>query len=286
MRVEDSTQPKPSSESSFTRTLRYIAPNAVTGASVVFAVLALQAVSRGEFVWAAWWSLYSTLTDKLDGVVARLLKASSPLGVQLDSLADLLNYGMVPATLTYAFFTQRPQFGWATGGMNVLLKVLCAFYVLCTTLRLARFNVSTANPKHFFGVPSTMAGALVMAYFITLGKYGDPAWTAPETYSPWRMMGHVRLDALMPYFPWTMLVFGYLMVCALRVPKVGHAGSRWLDRYVVGNLLIGYTFGILHLFPEYIVFGGVQYLLIAAYLHFFATPPEARERPEPLFPTS
>ena len=101
---------------------------------------------------------------------------------------------------------------------------------------------------------------------LTLGKYGDPAWTAPETYAPWRMMGHVRLDALMPYFPWTMLVFGYLMVCALRVPKVGHAGSRWLDRYVVGNLLIGYTFGILHLFPEYIVFGGVQYLLIAAYL--------------------
>lgn len=272
---------KPAS-SSMLRTLRYAAPNLVTGASVVFAVLALQAALRGEYIWGAWWALYSTLTDKLDGLVARTLKASSPLGVQLDSLADLLNYGMVPATITYGFFLSRPLLGWASGGMNLLLKIICCLYVACTALRLARFNVSAENPRYFFGVPSTMSGAVVLAYLVTLGKYSDPSWTPGESYPGWRMLGGLRLDALLPYYPWVLLVFGWLMVSPLRVPKLGNAGHRALNTYVVTCLLIGYAFGLLHMFPEYIVFGGVQYLVIATYMHFFAS---AKERPAPLFPT-
>lgn len=283
MRTESLTDPSSHRQEprSFTRSLRYLAPNLVTGASVVFAVLALQAALRGEYIWGAWWSLYSTLTDKLDGVVARMLKASSPLGVQLDSLADLLNYGMVPATIAYGFFTQHPQFGWAGGWMHELLKAICCIYVACTALRLARFNVSTANPRYFFGVPSTMSGAVVLAYLVTLAKYGDPAWTAGESYPGWRLLGGARLDALMPHYPWVLLAFGLLMISPLRVPKLGNAGNRALNTYVVANLLIGYFFGLFHMFPEYIVFGGLQYLLIASCIHFFGA---SRERPEPLFP--
>ena len=62
----------------FSRTLRYLAPNVVTCLSMLCAVFAMQAALRGEIVVACWWVAYSTLTDKLDGIVARALKASSP----------------------------------------------------------------------------------------------------------------------------------------------------------------------------------------------------------------
>lgn len=270
----------------FTRFLRYLAPNLVTTASIVFSVLAVQATIRGEMVWGAWWGLYSTLTDKLDGIVARLLRASTPVGVQLDSLADLLNYGFVPATITYAFFVnpQHRALGWSQGLPYVALCVLCCSYVACAALRLARFNVSAANPRIFFGIPSTMAGAVVLALFVTLCKYGDPAWTTgSESYPGWRLLDHADLRAVMPWFPLVLMGFGLLMISRWRIPKLGHTGSRALDIYVVANLVVGYAAGLFHCLPEYLVFGGVQYMLISAYLHFFRTAPE---RPEPLFPAT
>lgn len=264
------------------RWLRYLAPNLVTAASIVFAVLAVQAALRGEVIWGAWWALFSTLTDKLDGFVARLLKASSPIGVQLDSLADLLNYGMVPATISYAFFTREKGLPWSSGGAHSLLTCICCFYVLCAALRLARFNVSESNPRFFFGVPSTMAGACVMAYFIVLCKYGDPAWTPGESYPGPRPLGDLRLDALMASFPVVLLLFGLAMVSGWRVPKVGGMSSRLANLYVVGSLLLGYGLGIFRLLPEYIVFGGAQYLLVCAWYHLFGSP---KVGPAPLFPT-
>ena len=263
------------------RTLRYLAPNLVTAGSVVFSVLAIQAAVRGEIIWGAWWGLYSTLTDKLDGAVARWLKASSPIGVQLDSLADLLNYGMVPATLTYAFFLREKSLGWSEGLPYYLLCAICIFYVLCAAMRLARFNVSAGSPDFFFGVPATLSGACVMSLLITLGKYGDPAWTAGESYPGPRLLGHLRLDGAMPYYPLVVFLFGLTMVSRWRVPKFGRAGGRWLNIYIVGSVLFGYACGLIHTLPEYLVFGGVQYLIFAAYAHFFGTP---KERPEPVFP--
>ena len=270
-------------ENKLTRTLRYLAPNAVTAGSIVFAVLALQATIRGEIMWGAWWALYSTFTDKLDGWVARRLKASSPIGVQLDSLADLLNYGMVPATITYAFFLRHPELGWAGGLPNAALCAICSLYVLCAALRLARFNVSTSNPRFFFGIPSTMSGAVVLALLVTLCKYGDPGWTAGENFPGPRLLGHLRMDALMPYYPLTLLFFAWAMISGWRVPKLGAISNKAVNAYIVTNLMIGYTAGMLHCLPEYLVFASVQYLLIAVHFHLFASPPE---RPEPLFPSA
>ncbi len=278
-------------ENKLRRTLRYLAPNAVTGGSIVFAVLALQAALRGEIIWGAWWALYSTLTDKLDGLVARLLNASSPIGVQLDSLADLLNYGMVPATLTYAFFMKHPELGWATGLPNLALRAICSVYVLCAAVRLARFNVSTGNPRFFFGVPSTMSGAAVLAMLITLCKYSDPSFSQVETgghllyesFPGLRLLGSLRLDGLLPYYPIALLLFGLTMISRWRVPKIGMTDNRLINIYIVASLLLGYAAGIVHWLPEYIVLGSLQYLLLAAYFHFFASPPE---RPDPLFPAS
>jgi CDP-diacylglycerol--serine O-phosphatidyltransferase len=261
--------------------LRYAAPNLITGLSVVCAVLAVQAALRGEYISACWWVLYSTLTDKLDGMVARLLDASSALGVQMDSLADLLNYGFVPAAVAYGFFHDKPELGWSEGPRALALIVICCFYALCAAVRLARFNVSQSNPDFFFGTPTTFAGAMLMVLLVSLAKYGDPRWTPHDSFPGWRLLDGLRLDGLMEYYPLAMLFLGWAMVSSWRVPKAGKFKNRFINLFIIANLVGGWTLCILHLLPEYLVFGGMQYLILCVYAHFFLTP---KERPEPLFP--
>jgi CDP-diacylglycerol--serine O-phosphatidyltransferase len=81
---------------------RYVVPNAITALGIVFGALGLQAALRGRPLAAAWWGLYCTLTDRLDGAAAKALGATSDFGVQLDSLADLLSFGIVPPAVLYA----------------------------------------------------------------------------------------------------------------------------------------------------------------------------------------
>lgn len=272
---------EPQTARPLSRTLRYLAPNLVTAMSIVCAVLSVQQAMRGEIVQACWWVVYSTLTDKLDGIVARAVKGSSPLGVQMDSLADLLNYGFAPAAIAFAFFSKHPELGWATGWQSYALSAICCLYALSAAVRLARFNVSEGNPNFFFGIPSTFAGGIAVLLMITLCKYGDPAWTPTETYPGWRMLGTTRLDEVTRWYPIMLLGLAWTMISAWRVPKAGKMKSKLANIYVVGNLVAGWGAAMLHLVPEYMVFGSMQYMLIAGYAHFFSTP---KEKPEPIFP--
>ena len=265
----------------FSRTLRFVAPNAVTALSILCAVMAVQAALRGEIVTACWWVTYSTLTDKLDGYVARALNASSPLGVQMDSLADLLNYGFCPAAIVYGFFHNNADLGWSTGPAGIALSLICATYTLCAALRLARFNVSAGNPDFFFGVPTTFSGGLQAMAIVTLCKYGNPAWTQGQSYPGWRLLGDLRLDALAHYYPLMLLLFGYLMVSSWRMPKFGKIKVKSLNLLTIVMLVLGYGLSLLQLAPEFLIIGGLLYLPLIALAHFFWTP---KELPEPFFP--
>ena len=74
--------------------LRYLAPNLITAASLVFGLVSLSAAHRGDWRLAGWMIIYAVMCDRLDGLVARRLKATSEFGVQLDSFADFLNFGL------------------------------------------------------------------------------------------------------------------------------------------------------------------------------------------------
>lgn len=265
----------------FSRTLRYLAPNVVTCLSMLCAVFAVQAVLRGEIVVGCWWVAYSTLTDKLDGIIARALKASSPLGVQMDSLADLLNYGFCPAAITYGFFYHHPELGWSQGLYPYVLAAVCAAFTLCAAIRLARFNVSEGSPDFFFGVPTTFCGAIAVATMVTMCKYGDPAWLPSQGYPGWRLFGEARIDAYVRYYPLVLLFLGYLMVSSWRFPKAGRIKHKLLNIVCVVNMVIGYAAAMLQLFPEYLIVAAALYLVVAVFCHYFLTPPE---KPEPFFP--
>jgi CDP-diacylglycerol--serine O-phosphatidyltransferase len=264
-------------------TLRYLAPNAVTALSLLCSVMAIQAALRDQIVQACWWIAYSTLTDKLDGYVARRLNASSPLGVQMDSLADLLNYGFCPSAVVYAFFhhAARSGLGWSTGLPSIALSMICAAYTLCAALRLARFNVSAGNPEFFFGVPTTFSGGFHAMALATLCKYGNPDWFSDQTYPGWRLLGSVRLDEWAQAYPLVLLLFGFFMVSSWRMPKFGKLKIRPLNQVMIGMLVVGYILAALQLAPEFLIFGAMLYLLVSLFAHFLWTP---KERPEPFFP--
>ena len=134
----------------------YLLPNLITTASLFCAFLALVWISRGIFESAAIAIFFAALLDGLDGKVARITNTSSAFGVEYDSLADLVAFGVTPAFLLFNW--QLAYYGRA--GLAV-----CFIFVACGAMRLARFNVTTssANKKFFTGLPIPAAGCTVAA---------------------------------------------------------------------------------------------------------------------------
>lgn len=248
---------------------RYAVPNAITAASVVFAVLAVEQAIAGRIVAAAWWGLYGTLTDRLDGAVAKLLDARSDFGVQFDSLADLAIFGMAPPAVFYAFYARHPTLGWSTPLGRAALVALCAGFTLATALRLARFNLASARGRieHYLGTPSTMTAGIVGVAFLTVLKYSSPSWLAPESSDPWRLFDGLGLDGLLPFLPLLLLVGAAGMLSPLRVPKLGRTRSRVLDGVLAVTVAFGYGVGLFHRLPEYLLAGGLVYLAACVVYH-------------------
>ena len=146
----------------------YLLPNLVTAGGIFAGFYAIIAATDGQFDRAAWFILLAAIFDGLDGKIARLTGTSSKFGVELDSLADVISFGVAPGVLLY-LWALRPfgKLGW-----------LAAFlYVICGALRLARFNVqvSTVESRRFIGIPIPAAACIVatcVLLFYELGGTG------------------------------------------------------------------------------------------------------------------
>lgn len=133
----------------------YILPNLLTVGGMFFGFYSIVASIKGEFDRAAWAILTAAVFDALDGWVARLTKSTSRFGVELDSLSDLVSFGIAPAVLFYIWaLVPFKRWGW----------VGAFLFVVCGALRLARFNVQMAGSekKWFTGLPIP-GGAAVIA---------------------------------------------------------------------------------------------------------------------------
>src|SRR4051812_3422934 len=106
------------------KTLRYLIPNALTACGILMAARSIQVALEGNLRVAAWWVLCTVLTDKLDGIAARALRASSEFGAQLDSFSDFFSFGIAPSAIVYAFFSRTPGLGWQSGTAHLGLTAL------------------------------------------------------------------------------------------------------------------------------------------------------------------
>lgn len=141
----------------------YILPNLVTTASLFCAFVALVWISAGSYDSAALAIFFAALLDGLDGKVARFTNTSSAFGVEYDSLADLVAFGVAPAFLL---------FKWQLAVYGRFGLAVCFIFMACGAMRLARFNVTTSSlsKKFFVGLPIPAAGCTIAALVLFIPK--------------------------------------------------------------------------------------------------------------------
>lgn len=233
---------------------RALVPCAVTCLSMTLGLASIALTIIGNYYWATWVMLWCVLADKLDGTLARLLQATSPLGVQLDSLSDLICFGVAPAVLVFSLATGPG--GLAAGSPEGLLAALgCAFYTIAAALRLARYNLAEHPPgeRFFSGVPTTSGGAISGTALAVWLKYHLPA-------------------SWLPYGAGLLVLLGLGMLSSLPVPKVVPRRNKVLKVLQLAIIVAVYLCGILTLLPEfllalvcgYIVFGSLYGFLSAS----------------------
>ena len=141
---------------------RVILPNMLTLIGVCIGLTSIRFALDGKFEFAIIAIIFAALIDGLDGRIARLIKGTSKVGKELDSLTDMISFGVAPAFIMYFWkLNTLGRFGW----------LLCLIYVICVALRLARFNISSNQEpswkdNFFEGVPSPAGGILVLTPLI------------------------------------------------------------------------------------------------------------------------
>ena len=174
-------------------------PNMLTVAAICAGLASIRFSAAEAFSAAVVMILLAAVLDGLDGRLARFLRSESPLGAELDSLADFLNFGVAPGMLMYYWaFPAGNDFGWGA----VLI------YVVCTCLRLARFNIGNevaaglARMGKFQGGPSPAGAMLAMAPLYV-------SWQFPQLpMAPW------------PVLAGWMVIVGLLMISKLPTPSL------------------------------------------------------------------
>ena len=232
---------------------RFIPPNAVTCVSIIMGLLSVSHAVGGDFVAASWFIIWCMLLDKADGTVARLLKATSRFGLELDSLADLVGFGVAPCVLVLCIFSTPQSTGAAglegTTAFRWAVYAGCFFFVIASALRLAKYNVvtETYGKAFFFGLPTTSSGAVMSAYYLSVTRYSD-------------LFGREFIMAM----PALMVVLSLMMLSRIPIPKLGVSKHLVLNIFIFTNAALFYVFGILRRFPEYLLFIGLIYLLFGS----------------------
>lgn len=202
---------------------RYLPPNLATFVSVCVSVAAIRTSQLGDNDSAAWLVMLSMLVDKVDGSLARALNAQSRFGVEMDSFADFVAFGLTPGLLMMS-------------GQDQVLSLAAApalLYIGCCLARLVRFNIVDAGNDGFRGLPSTASGGLVALVILLGHKY--------------------QVEALPLILQIVAVVLGLAMVSAIPLPKPGRTGSRALDAIFVAGLLTAAVLIVLRQLPEVIL---------------------------------
>ena len=151
-------QPKKNFKIVSDKRARMILPNAITLIGVCIGLSSIKFALDGKFSLAVIGILFAGLMDALDGRIARLIKGTSKMGKELDSLGDVISFGVAPAFIMYFWSLQYlEKLGW----------FVCLIYVICVALRLARFNVNSEEEpswkdNFFEGIPAPAGGILVL----------------------------------------------------------------------------------------------------------------------------
>ncbi|UCC48594.1 MAG: CDP-diacylglycerol--serine O-phosphatidyltransferase [Gemmatimonadota bacterium] len=215
-----------------------ILPSAFSLGNLFFGFWAIVSALRGDYSLAAWLIFLAGVADALDGRIARFSRTGTPFGIELDSLVDLVSFGVAPAILVYKLLLESGDWSWT----------LAFIYVGAVAMRLARFNIEQGGKAHFHyhGLPSPVAG-------VTLSSFHPFSQTA-------FFAGHLS------GWPWTQIIGGGMIVVAglmlshviyPAIPRLGLRNPK--GRFAIAGLLAGVA--LLLWEPQLVVFPvGLAYI--------------------------
>ncbi len=217
-----------------------ILPSGLTLANLFCGIFAIVSASRGQFDFAGLLIVLGGVADALDGRVARATGSGSRFGSELDSLVDIVTFGVAPAVIMYFAVLNREGWEW----------LIVFLYVTCAAIRLARFNVEQAGraKRYFHGLPSPAAGMTLATYY----------WFSQSSLYNETILGDVPWHFWMRFL---MLALAFLMISNVSYPAVPTIGYKSLSQILGSLIVVGSIIGMIVLRKQFYFPALVTYVL-------------------------
>jgi CDP-diacylglycerol---serine O-phosphatidyltransferase len=237
-------------------------PNILTSLNLVSGLISLTLIFEGNYVYASLFIFIAAVFDFLDGNAARMLKAYSELGKQLDSLADLVSFGVAPGLMIFQMISTQ-----CAGSCNALERMHISPYLamlipVCSALRLAKFNIDLRQEVNFIGLP-TPANAIFFAS-IPLVLFVQPG-----------MFSLIHFDFLVTFFSNTRILtilavfFSYLLISDFRIFSMKFKNLAWKGNQLRYILLISSVILFILFFLSAIPIIIVLYILMSIFFQSY-----------------
>jgi CDP-diacylglycerol---serine O-phosphatidyltransferase len=190
--------------------VNYLA-NLVTGLSLVSGFISIIFSLESHYTFAAWAIILSVIFDGLDGQIARRNPVSSEFGKQLDSLVDVVSFGIAPAILGYIFIYRDFH--------QLLAVAALLIYLICSVTRLAKYNITPKEElvNYFYGLPTTASGGILASFILIFRKGGE---------------------VFLPHFVPFVFLFLVLLLAFLMVSRAKYLNLDGLKQLFGANLLL------------------------------------------------
>ncbi|MGK2881920.1 MAG: CDP-diacylglycerol--serine O-phosphatidyltransferase [Mycobacterium sp.] len=216
-------------------------PSAMTVTAICFGLSAVKFALDGRATEAMALLAAAAILDALDGRMARLLRATSKMGEEIDSLADAVNFGVAPALIVYSTLLANAQIGW----------IVVLLYAVCIVLRLARFNAmldgdQPAYEKEFFtGMPAPAGAIGAIGPLAAKMQFGDGWWSSEPTVSIWMIAVSLLTVSTIPMRKvHTFAIHPRMMVPLLALLAIVVAASIQYGYIVILVIIVGYVIHI------------------------------------------
>lgn len=189
-------------------------PNAITCCNLFCGCVAIVLADNYYFPIAFLFVLLGACFDFFDGMVARAFGVSGPMGVELDSLADVVTFGVAPSMMVFRFFSELRDVASTNAAPMVFLPYLAFLIAVFSALRLAKFNIDTRQHTHFIGLP-TPANAILWSAAIASGE----KFMFYHGMNAWILIGLILSSC-------------FLLVCEVPMFALKFKNMRWADNKI------------------------------------------------------